>query len=530
MRSTPPLAARPRAPRPRGRALRGWCALLLVALAAGGCAHRGGALARPGAESLPPGSPLRDRSMADGDAWLRHHVMYGEYQSALTFLEGRTGAPGDPLWRALQRGLVLHQAGEFEASNTALEWAEVEADLRYTKSLRRAAGSLVVSDRVLAFTPSGAELAMIPYYRMLNYLGLRDLVGAGVEARKANALLGRMERGEEARCGEDAMVRYLAGLVLAATGDRNDALVSLRTAEEGFRGCGAGAAVRVPEAIGADLVRVARALGVGEVADSAAARYAVEILPAAGGDLLLLVEHGFVAHRVEEALHVPIFPADVEGIGSDDEAGILEAAARITARLLENALQRAAWGASFDDHPAVQVAQALDGAYVLRLAWPGLRREGREWQQVRVFVNDSLATVTPVGDLSTLTEQELHDRRVALVTRTVARGVAKYLISREAEERAEKKGGEVAGFLVGRLTNLAANELERADTRSWSLLPDQISMVRARLPAGEHRVRVELVGRDGEAVESRDLGMVSIGEGELVAVRERIWRADPSAN
>jgi uncharacterized protein len=505
-----------RASAPAGRAVR--IGVLLVLLALPACAH-GGALARPAPESLPPGSPLRDRSMSDGDAWLRHHLLLGEYSDALGFLERRQGVPGDRLWRTLQKALVLHHAGEYAASNEAFEWAEIEADLRYTRSLTRAAGSLVVSDRVLAFTPSASEMGMIPYYRMLNYLALEDVQGAAVEARKAVALLARLGRPAEVGCREDAMIRYMAGMVLSSVGERNDALVALRQAELGFRGCAGGAAV--PAALGSDLVRVARALGVHEVADSAAARYQIQAAPSGTGELLLLVEHGFVAHRVEESLHVPIFPSDLEGLDEGDDAGILAAAARVTARLAGNALERGRWGSALDDHPVSQLGHALDGAYVLRLAWAETRRSRAE-PEVRVLVNGDRVDVHSVGDLSALTERELAAERAGAVTRLVARGIAKFLLSREAERGAERKGGEVAGFLVGRLANLAANELERADTRSWSLLPDQVSMVRADLPAGEHHVRVQVIGAGGRLLEERDLGMISVGAGSLVLRSERV--------
>lgn len=513
-------------PRDSGSASRRWggfgsfvhIASLLLLVVLSGCAHRG-ALQRPAPETLPSGSPLLDRSMSDADAWLRHHLIQGEYADALQVLERGRGVPGDALWRALQKALILHRAGEFQASNEAFEWAETETDLRYTRSVSRAASSLLVSDRVLAFRPSPAEMGLIPYYRMLNYLALGDRNGASVEARKA---ITRSRPPEEAPgCREDAMVRYLAGMVLASAGERNDALVGLRQADRGFRECGSSSGDPVPESIGVDLVKVAHALGAREVADSAAARYGVEAVPSHTGELLLLVEHGFVAYRVEESLHVPIYPADVNGLSDDDEDGILAVAADLTARLLGNAVERAQWGSARDDHPVVQLAHALDGAYVLRLAWPGSRR-AVAGPEVRVWVNDTLASVTRVGDLSALAEREMQAQRTAAITRMVARGIAKYLVSREAEKGAEKKGGEVAGFVMARLTNLAANELERADTRSWSLLPDRVSMVRAHLPAGEHRVRVEVVSPGGAVLEERDLGVVRVAPGELVLRSERV--------
>ncbi|CAN5742326.1 hypothetical protein BH23GEM8_BH23GEM8_17400 [soil metagenome] len=463
--------------------------------------------------------------MPDSDAWLRHHLMLGEYGNALSFLDGKRGVPGDRLWRALQRALVLHHAGDFRASNEAFHWAETEADLRYTRSAGRAAGSMVVNDNLLAYMPSASEMGMIPYYRMLNYLALDDLESAAVEARKANALIARQEGRGDSGCREDAMIRYLAGLVLSSAGDVNDALVALRHAELGFRGCAGDAGLGAPSAIGVDLVRVARTLGISEVADSAAERYAVTSLPSAGGELLLLVEHGFVAYRVEEALHVPIYPTDINGLGEDDEDGIMAAAARIMARLAGSGVERARWGSTLDDHPISQLAHALEGAHVLRLAWPASRRSVHG-PEVRVWVNDSLVTVTRVGDLSYLSESELDAQRLTMATRMVARGMARYLVSREAEKATEKKHGEVAGFVIGRLTNLMANELERADTRSWSLLPDQVSMVRAHLPVGNHRVRLEVFGEGGELLEARDLGTLTVAAGDLVLRSERVWGGD----
>src|SRR5690606_10407732 len=180
-------------------------------------------------------------------------------------------------------------------------------------SLSRELGSILVNDRVLAYTPTGGELAMIPYYRMLNHMALGDVEGALVESRKANALLFRMKGEALRRCNEDAMVQYLAGLVQFSGGELNDALVSLRQAEQGISGCpGAGGAAGA--AVAADLVRAAGAAGMPELADSIAGRYGIEDrLPGTDtGDLLVVVEHGFVAHRTQEALHVPIPTGDLD--------------------------------------------------------------------------------------------------------------------------------------------------------------------------------------------------------------------------
>lgn len=507
-----------------GRCLVGLAVGGLVALGSSGCGARAESHLRPLPERLPVGSPLLSTTLEEGDAWARHHLMLAEYGEAIDLLGESPAAPRDRLVRSLQQALVLHRAGDHAGSNTLLEWAEVEADRRYTRSVTRGIASLGLGDGSLAYAPTPSELAMVPFYRMLNYLALGEMEGALVESRKANALAAAGADGSARECGEHAMLSYLAGVVQMAGGETNDALVSLRVAEAAFEGCGAAAPVRAPASLGEDLYRAARAAGVSEIADSAAARYGLEDRRSGpGGDVLLVIEEGFVSHRSAEALHVPIFPEDVEGLDGGDADGVAAAAARVTARLVSNLTERAAWGTAVDDLQWAQWASALDGAYILRLAWPASRREASVPSAVRVLVGDSLAGVETVGEISSLVERDLEAQRPAMVARLVARGLAKYLVTREVEQRAGERGGEVAAFLAGRVANAAVNQLERADTRSWSLLPDRVSLARLRLPPGRHHIRIETLGADGLVVRSHDLGEVDVADGGLVALSSRVW-------
>ena len=130
-----------------------------------------------------------------------------------------------------------------------------------------------------------------------------------------------------------------------------------------------------------------------------------------------------------------------------------------------------------------------------------------------------------VGDVGVLLGGVGGDERPAMLARLVLRGLTKYLVSREVEEKTEKKHGDTAGFLLGRLTNLAANQLEQADTRSWSLLPDRISILRLRLAPGSYPVTLEVFGEHGES-SVRELGEVTIEPGRLAVLRERVWAHD----
>ncbi|CAN5678662.1 hypothetical protein BH23GEM3_BH23GEM3_20310 [soil metagenome] len=522
----------------RMRRLRFLVAGLVLTAGMAGCASSGGSLPhRPGPGTLHAGSPLLNRSLSESDAWLRYYLMRGEYDAALNVLRTSAARPRDRLLRSLQEGVVLHYAGHYTESNRAFEWAEQEADRRYTKSMRRGAGSLLINDRVLAYTPSVGELALIPYFRMLNYLALGTPGGAAVEARKSSAFLARQHSRKQDPCDSFGLVQYLAGLVYGAAGERNDALVSLRHAEHSFVACSARSSRPLPHELGVDLFRAASALGVQEVIDSVAERYELtrdEPAADSAGDLVVLVEYGFAAHRVQQDLYVPIFADELDETGSGS-ASAIDLAGRVTSRLVAglatSSLANPLWE-SDSWNPTLQLRSETSAyhsrrvEYVLRLAWPVMRLEASRPATARLVVDGTSTEASALEDLSARRVRDLESERPAILARMVARGVLKYTASRGAEEKAEKEGLKWLGALIGLFGNAAANALEQADTRTWSLLPDQISMAKVRVPAGERHVRLELLAADGRTTEIVDLGIVTVRPGESVFLSRRVWGAE----
>lgn len=516
-----------------------WCAraaagaLLPLALAA--CAGAAAYPAMPAPESLPANSPLLSRTLGRTDAWLRHYVMTGKPDSAVAMLGGGSKVrPRDELVRHLQLGLVYHYAGKWEASNAAFEWAENEAGERWSKRLTQQAGELLVNDAVADYVPPAGEMALVPYYRMLNYLALGSTDGALVEARKASAWMARIGDGKDP-CVGDGFVHYLAGLAFRGAGERNDALVSYRNAERSFGACAAKGAAKgaagAPEWFGAELYRAAVDAGVRDVADSAAARYRLAHLAARGdpasGELVLFVENGWVGHKASADVHVPIFPGQVDGVDGDDADGVMAAAARVVANLVGDLREQAYWGEAIDDRPEAQLAAAVDGAYILKLAWPQFRLESSDARAVRVVVDGQAEADPPViEDVSAVMFRRWQAERPAAITRMVGRGIVKYLATHEIERGATRKGGDAAGWAAGRLANLAANALERADTRGWTLLPDRISVARMTLPAGEHAVQLEVMDGNGAVASTIDLGRITLQPRGTLILNRRVWGGD----
>ncbi|HEX8242391.1 MAG TPA: hypothetical protein VF541_02800 [Longimicrobium sp.] len=482
----------------------------------------------PAPQSLPANSPLLSRTLGRTDAWLRHYVMEGKPDSAVALLDPASKVrPHDELVRHLQLGLVYHYAGKWEASNAAFEWAEREAEQRWTKSLTRQAGQLVINDAVADYVPAAGEMALIPYYRMLNYLALGSTDGALVEARKSSEWLARLAGRKDDPCVGDGFVHYLAGLAFRGAGERNDALVSYRNAERSFGACAEKDAAGAPEWLGAELYRAAMDAGVRDVADSAAARYRLAHFarePQAGtGEVVVFVENGWVAHRTSADVHVPIFPSDLEDVDGDDSGEVMEAASRVVANLIGNLQEQAYWGEALDDRPDFQLAAAADGAYIMKLAWPESRLEAADAPNVRVVVDSQAVEAPVIEDLSAVMFRRWQAQRPGVFTRMVGRGIVKYMAAHGLERSATRKHGEAAGWLAGRLANLAGNALERADTRSWTLLPDRISVARFTLPAGEHAVRLEVLDEGGAVAQTLDLGRITLQPRGTLVLNRRVW-------
>ncbi|HYH83517.1 MAG TPA: hypothetical protein VEX86_27225 [Longimicrobium sp.] len=505
--------------RPALRALAG--ALCTAAVAA--CGGSGAYPRMPAPETLPANSPLLSHSLGRTDAWLRHYVMTGQADSAVRLLDPISPVrPRDELLRHLQLGIVYHYAGMWDASNTAFEWAESEARNRFTRSLSQQAGQFLVNDAVVEYVPPPAEMALLPYYRMLNYMALGSTDGALVEARKSSDWLARLSDRKDP-CVGDGFVHYLAGLAFRGAGERGDALVSYRNAERSFGACASKDAAGAPEWLGAELYHAAMDAGVRAVADSAASHYRLATFarePDPGsGQLVVFVENGWVAHRASEDIHVPIFRHELEAAGRD---GTAEVAARVIARLLGNVEEQAYWGEALDERPGFQAATALTGGYVMRLAWPEYRLEAADAPQVRVVVDGHAVDAPVVEDVSAAVLRRWQAQRPGMFTRMVGRGIVKLSATRGVETEASKKD-ETAGWIAGRVLNLAGNLLERADTRSWSLLPNRISVARFTLPAGEHEVKLEVLDAGGGVAQTLELGRVTLQPRGTLVLNRRVW-------
>ncbi len=521
------------------------------------------------------------------DDALRRVLTAGSYADAFARTQSaKRGAPTDALLRAMYRGQTGYYAGRYAESAQAFAEADRLAEGRLTKSLSRNAAALVTNDMALPYLPSRTERLFLRYYAMMAYARAGAVNAAAVEARRLGRAL--EEQSVDRDDGERALhavMREAAGAVFESAGEENDALVAYRNA----------GLLRGMSRADVDTIRLAA-----PSADSTT--------------VVLFVESGFVAHRVDRtiafglddndvydgrsgprgarraqpaigavpvpptfgntpaepvkpitdtsAAHVPTgaavarMVAGAAAAGSTSELRTPESlAARIDRWMnaqpdgglfaADDADQHGAWIAG-----RTLRAGRLDATQWLRVSWPALVRSVMPSSRVAVELNAipraiaraitnarprtmqntsttaELAAMStgllgapllPAADVSRAVACDLRRARPAMLSRMVARAVARTVFVEALDDKHE---------WIGAVVGLASRGMERADTRSWQLLPGSLQVIRLRVPVGDYHAVVR-VGDGLEATAVR-LAPVVAKAGQLAVVDTRVWR-DASA-
>ncbi len=108
-------------------------------------------------------------------------------------------------------------------------------------------------------------------------------------------------------------------------------------------------------------------------------------------------------------------------------------------------------------------------------------------------------------------------RMVKKAITTAAKGAATMAVEKDRRKRTHDQDAAVAAIeIAGILVNTLWSALERADTRYWSLLPDQIQALRFEVPAGAHEISLTPVLDGSSGTERRLAVEVLVGKNTYV--------------
>jgi uncharacterized protein len=454
---------------------RGWVVGLL-SLGALGCA--------PGALQFDAPGPdgTNARVYAVRAAFLR-----GDAAAAMARVRDKDAGGGDHLLRLLERGHVALYAGDARAAARALDDAYWMAEGRVTQSLSNGVAALLTSDRALPYVPGTTEMAMLHYFGARAWLQQGNVREATVDIRRLSALLAKVAGSEAALPPAlTATLHEVAAAFYAAAGDGADAEVAARLA--------------------------ARARG-----DSSSERAADDC--ANCGTVVLLAERGLVSQRGSRSLGIAIADGDLRGLASvrDDAAGM---AAVMTA--IDRAMQPQWCGW---DRRAIcgYERRGLAGPLtIIHVAWPELRAPRRNPAPLQLAVGEHLVPLSRGASVSEGVAADFGRGASGRVARAVARSAARMAMAdaggqafKQARKSDKHKDAWRVAGVAAILASGASTIAERADTRSWALLPEELVVQRLRVPAGAYVVRRG--GPDGALLQTVQ---VRAGGTVLVALRE----------
>jgi hypothetical protein len=359
---------------------------------------------------------------------------------------------GDNALLVLDRGSVQQGLAKFDLSKQDFEAADKAIDmLDLAHNAGDTIGEYVFSGSSGKYQAPPYEKLMINTLDMLNYLEQHDLNGARVEARRLSVF---QKYYRDTLRRPDNPVLGLGSLLAGFTFEKsNEVDEALRYYDEALAFTGYGT---IEPAV-ADLAKR------GSYKSPRIKTVVDRNYPPSNpdeGDVLVVVGYGRVPHKIGERIPIGLaltLFADALSPGDREGANKLAAQGLVT----------------WINFPTLAPGQ---GNY----ASPGVRLGG-QFLQLEEAVN---------VDREVRAEWKKIEGKI--IVSAITRMVARFLVGKGIEAAAGKDN--VVGLLGSLAAQATLTALDTPDTRSWETLPARVAVGRMRLPAGRHRIDLDVRG------------------------------------
>lgn len=435
----------------------------------------------------------------------------GDYLAAI----GDIRESGKKLYGNLNRflywydqGLLFHYAGQYDSSLTHFENAEIVLDELYARSVTNEAASLLTNDNLRPYRGRRYEQVMLHQFISFDYLAKGEYDEALVETRKVQLVFDRFKSKDRGRdkYNDEGMSHFLSSIVFDARGERDNATISLYKAVKAYRD----APVPLPEQVRNlayhRLERDDRQNDIMEL-DLNPTRPAEQVSghdPSATEILLvgyagrgpILTEKVFWGTYVVGGL-IMAYHHNAEG----DTALITLPAPPLPPSEIRNLEQgkKTTAGTTFHIKFSLPDMKKRDSrARGFALEVPALSRKAHS---------------IVLTDTDRLLAQDLEDGRPATLARTALRVVLRTIAAQKAKAKMQSDI-PVLNLLVNVGADIAADQLEKADTRLCFLMPKTIHLTRLAVPPGTHTVEASTFDSQGRVIDTRVWNEVAVKEGE----------------
>ncbi|MFW6253194.1 MAG: hypothetical protein ACOC4F_04610 [bacterium] len=419
----------------------------------------------------------------------------GDYTTALSVLEQNDRAlysDRDGVLYHLDRGMLLHYAGDHQESVRELQEAERLIEEYFTLQLRQAAVSLLLNDTALNYAGEDFEDIYLNVFNSLNYLAIDDTDAAFVEVRRIDNKLNLLETKYrslaagiasaeefdgptpapgEARFYNSALARYISLVIYRGEGNRDSTRISYEQMENAF--------VEQP---------------------------GLYPHPNPISSKSLQPEDGVPLSVVTFTGRAPIKRASTLRIRTETDRVIVIVSQEDDIGLIPSAYL------SFEF--------PVEAGYNFRFELPRMELRGSEVTRIRVLADgQELGQTELLEDIQRIAYETFQISRPVVFLRSVIRATVKGIAGQRAARAMENAGassGSAAGWLAGAIgsiaTDIALDQSEQADLRISRYFPAFAHAGEWVLEPGTHRIEIEYYGPQG-LLWRDDLGDVEVRPG-----------------
>jgi len=406
-----------------------------------------------------------------------------QYDAALQDIEKQEGSKTDRVLYLLNKGMILRMKRDFADSNQALEAAKTEMERLYAASVSENALSFIINDATVSYAGDDYEQVLVHLYMALNYLELGQPEEARVEALQVDIKLREIgENIPESKFTEDALSRYLTGLIYEELGEWSDAMIAYRKAYEAYKKYQVNYGLAMPDMLKHDLLRLAQRQGLKDEADQYSREFGIGLQqdrkqkPEQQGELVFILDNGLAPIKREKVIATWAPPPSV-----------------------------------MKGKSKLHASQAPPQPVLVKIALPYYESRPNNVLSARISVSGKQADTQMMEDIDAIARASLDARMPAITARSIARAIAKSALQESVDRAGNNGSNDVAAQLISSLVvRVATAATERADTRSWLTLPSDIHMARLSLPPGSYDVTVDLLGVNDRLIETQVFRQVSI--------------------
>ncbi len=368
----------------------------------------------------------------------------------------------------LDKGAILHFQGKYEQSNQLFEKAEIAMEDLFTRSISRAAASMLLNDNILAYTGEVYENLYVNVFKAMNYINLGNFEDAYVEIKRINDKLKLMEvkygewvdklnkndsiqveiEKKPIRFYDDALAHYLSYIIFRADGEYDNSRISFQKIKKSWRSYHEVYDHPLPSSLSREPEFRGSFLNVMAFTGNAPIKKPI------GGEIT----------TYDSLIHI----SDLSGYRTN----------------------------LWIPFPGIKAG------YHFKFAFPALETQQSYVDIIDVYVDDKrIGSLDLLEDMGRVAEYTFESKKHIIYFKTLLRTILKGLGSIEAKEKLRKKAEAEDNWLLKSLINWSVDAVvdatENPDLRCWCTMPRYCYIGEFNIPPGEYHIEIRFINQQG---------------------------------